>query len=63
MLIINDLNKLIYVSFCRRKFIRGKSFIIDDIAFIEVKDLGIIKAFAQENLNHQKGANFIAFIT
>lgn len=58
---VNDsmiLNKL-YMNkdpFTEGDLLEGKVLeIIDDIALIEIKDLGIIKAFTQEDLNHQKG--------
>lgn len=42
--------------FVEGDLIEGKILeIVDDIAFIEVKDLGIIKALTQEDLNYQKG--------
>lgn len=42
--------------FIEGDIIEGKILdITDDMVSIEVKDLGIIKAFTKENLNHQKG--------
>ncbi len=49
--------------FVEGNLIEGKILdIVEHIAFIEVKDLGIIRAFVQEDLNHQKGGEILTFI-
>ena len=58
---INDLMILNKLYLDKGPFIEGNSIkgkvldIMENIVLVEVEDLGIIKAFTKENLNHQEG--------